>query len=142
MLSLSKYFGDLAANYEVRLSVDHGEIHALLGENGAGKSTLVKMIYGILKPDSGSMELKGQSFKPDNPSHARASGVGMVFQHFALFDSFSVLENIALGLDGRLPDVSLAHEIAEVCDRYQLDIELNRSVYGLGAGERQRVEII
>ena len=142
VLALSKYFGDLAANYDVRLSVDHGEIHALLGENGAGKSTLVKMIYGILKPDSGSMELKGQSFKPDNPSHARALGVGMVFQHFALFDSFSVLENIALGLDGRLPDVSLAHEIAEVCDRYQLDIELNRSVYGLGAGERQRVEII
>ena len=140
--ALSKYFGDVAANFEVSLAVEQGEIHALLGENGAGKSTLVKMIYGILKPDSGQMELKGQPFNPDNPRHARASGVGMVFQHFALFDAFTVIENIALGIEGRLPDAGLAHEILDVCKRYQLYIELNRPVYGLSAGERQRVEII
>ena len=101
---ISKYFGDFAANRDVTLSVDKGEIHALLGENGAGKSTLVKMIYGILKPDSGSMELLANPYSPDSPGDAKHSGVGMVFQHFAVFDALTVLENIALGLEGRLPD--------------------------------------
>lgn len=139
---LSKYFGDFAANRDVTLSVDAGEIHALLGENGAGKSTLVKMIYGILKPDSGSMELLTNPYSPDSPSDAKHSGVGMVFQHFAVFDALTVLENIALGLEGRFPDETLAAEIAEVCERYRLHVELNRRVHDLGAGERQRVEII
>jgi ABC-type uncharacterized transport system ATPase subunit len=139
---LSKYFGDFAANRDVTLSVDAGEIHALLGENGAGKSTLVKMIYGILKPDSGSMELLTHPYSPDSPSQAKHSGVGMVFQHFAVFDALTVLENIALGLEGRFPDETLAAEISEICDRYRLHVELNRRVHDLGAGERQRVEII
>jgi ABC-type uncharacterized transport system ATPase subunit len=139
---LSKYFGDFAANRDVTLSVDAGEIHALLGENGAGKSTLVKMIYGILKPDSGSMELLTNPYSPDSPSHAKRAGVGMVFQHFAVFDALTVLENIALGLEGRFPDETLAAEISEICDRYRLHVELNRRVHDLGAGERQRVEII
>ena len=139
---ISKYFGDFAANRDVTLSVDKGEIHALLGENGAGKSTLVKMIYGILKPDSGSMELLANPYFPDSPGDAKHSGVGMVFQHFAVFDALTVLENIALGLEGRLPDETLAGEIAEVCGRYRLHVELNRRVHDLGAGERQRVEII
>jgi ABC-type uncharacterized transport system ATPase subunit len=139
---LSKYFGDFAANRDVTLSVDAGEIHALLGENGAGKSTLVKMIYGILKPDTGSMELLAKPYSPDSPSDAKHSGVGMVFQHFAVFDALTVLENIALGLEGRFPDEILAAEISEVCDRYRLHVELNRRVHDLGAGERQRVEII
>ncbi|MGB2023824.1 MAG: ATP-binding cassette domain-containing protein, partial [Litorivicinaceae bacterium] len=78
---ISKYFGEFAANRDVTLSVDKGEIHALLGENGAGKSTLVKMIYGILKPDSGSMELLANPYSPDSPGDAKYSGVGMVFQH-------------------------------------------------------------
>ena len=99
---ISKYFGDFAANRDVTISVDKGEIHALLGENGAGKSTLVKMIYGILKPDSGSMELLANPYCPDSPGDAKHSGVGMVFQHFAVFDALTVLENIALGLEGRL----------------------------------------
>ena len=76
---LSKFFGDFAANCDVTLSIDAGEIHALLGENGAGKSTLVKMIYGILKPDAGSMELSASSYSPNNPSDAKSAGVGMVF---------------------------------------------------------------
>ena len=114
---LSKFFGDFAANRDVTLSIDAGEIHALLGENGAGKSTLVKMIYGILKPDAGSMELLASSYSPNNPSDAKAAGVGMVFQHFAVFDALTVLENIALGLDGRFPDEALAAEILEVCER-------------------------
>ncbi|MGA1002191.1 MAG: ATP-binding cassette domain-containing protein, partial [Litorivicinaceae bacterium] len=139
---LTKYFGDFAANTDVTLSVDQGEIHALLGENGAGKSTLVKMIYGILKPDVGSMELNACPYTPDTPGDAKHAGVGMVFQHFAVFDALTVLENIALGLEGRLPDVALADEITAVCERYRLHLELNRRVYDLSAGERQRVEII
>ena len=99
MRGLSKFFGDFAANRDVTLSIDAGEIHALLGENGAGKSTLVKMIYGILKPDAGSMELLASSYSPNNPSDAKLAGVGMVFQHFAVFDALTVLENIALGLE-------------------------------------------
>ena len=78
MRGLSKFFGDFAANRDVTLSIDAGEIHALLGENGAGKSTLVKMIYGILKPDTGSMELLASSYSPNNPSDAKSAGVGMV----------------------------------------------------------------
>ena len=85
---LTKYFGDFAANTDVTLSVDQGEIHALLGENGAGKSTLVKMIYGILKPDVGSMELNACPYTPDTPGDAKHAGVGMVFQHFAVFDGY------------------------------------------------------
>ena len=139
---LTKYFGDFAANTDVTLSVDQGEIHALLGENGAGKSTLVKMIYGILKPDVGSMELNACPYTPNTPGDAKHSGVGMVFQHFAVFDALTVLENIALGLEGRLPDVALADEITAVCERYRLHLELNRRVSDLSAGERQRVEII
>lgn len=139
---LSKYFGDFAANRDVSLSVDAGEIHALLGENGAGKSTLVKMIYGILKPDAGAMELFANPYAPDSPGEAKHSGVGMVFQHFAVFEALTVLENIALGLEGRFPDEILAAEISDVCDRYRLHVELNRRIHDLGAGERQRVEIV
>ena len=142
MRGLSKFFGDFAANRDVTLSIDAGEIHALLGENGAGKSTLVKMIYGILKPDTGSMELLASSYSPNNPSDAKSAGVGMVFQHFAVFDALTVLENIALGLEGRFPDKVLAAEILEVCERYRLHVELDRRIHDLGAGERQRVEII
>ena len=139
---LTKYFGDFAANSAVDLSVDEGEIHALLGENGAGKSTLVKMMYGILKPDSGDMDLNSEPYSPDSPSHAKRAGVGMVFQHFAVFDALTVLENIALGLEGRFPGTELAAEISELCERYRLHVELGRRVHDLGAGERQRVEII
>ncbi len=139
---LTKYFGDFAANSAVDLSVNEGEIHALLGENGAGKSTLVKVIYGILKPDAGDMDLNSNPYLPDSPSDAKHAGVGMVFQHFAVFDALTVLENIALGLEGRFPGADLATEVLEVCERYRLHVELDRRVHDLGAGERQRVEII
>ena len=142
MRGLTKYFGDFAANSAVDLSVDEGEIHALLGENGAGKSTLVKMIYGILKPDIGDMYLNSEPYLPDSPSDAKRAGVGMVFQHFAVFNALTVLENIALGLEGRFPGAELATEITELCERYRLHVELDRRVNDLGAGERQRVEII
>ncbi|MBH95888.1 MAG: ABC transporter [Gammaproteobacteria bacterium] len=139
---LTKYFGDFAANSAVDLSVDEGEIHALLGENGAGKSTLVKMVYGVLRPDYGYMGLNSEPYSPDDPSDAKRAGVGMVFQHFAVFDALTVLENIALGLEGRYPGPELAADVIQLCERYGLHVELGRRIHDLGAGERQRVEII
>lgn len=139
---VTKSFGNFKANDAVTLSVDRGEIHALLGENGAGKSTLVKMIYGILTPDRGEMVFDGLEYRPTSPSHARALGVGMVFQHFAVFDALTVLENIALGLDGRMPDQALADDVLALCERYRMHVDLRRRMHDLGAGERQRLEII
>jgi ABC-type uncharacterized transport system ATPase subunit len=94
---LSKSYPGVVANDEVSFDIKQHEIHALLGENGAGKSTLVKMIYGLVRPDQGAMKLSGQAFAPGEPKVARSQGVGMVFQHFSLFDALNVGENIALG---------------------------------------------
>lgn len=119
-----------------------GSIHALLGENGAGKSTLVKVIFGLVRPDSGKMWLNGQSFSPANPQEARAAGIGMVFQHFSLFDAMTVTENIALGIDYRLSRQMLADQISALSEEYGLPLDPTRRVGNLSAGERQRVEII
>ena len=99
LVGVSKSFPGVRANDNVNLSVKPGEIHALLGENGAGKSTLVKMIYGILAPDEGEIVFDGSPVRISNPRAARRLGIGMVFQHFSLFEAMTVLENIALGLD-------------------------------------------
>src|SRR6188768_1724019 len=100
---ITKRFPGVLANDNVSFEVKPGEIHALLGENGAGKSTLVKMIYGILQPDAGSIAWNGRPVTIANPKAARKLGIGMVFQHFSLFEALTVLENIALGLDARVP---------------------------------------
>ncbi|KAB2848148.1 MAG: ATP-binding cassette domain-containing protein, partial [Hyphomicrobiaceae bacterium] len=92
---LSKSFPAVRANDNVSFDVGYGEIYALFGENGAGKSTLVKMIYGVLQPDEGRMSLEGEPYAPQKPSAARARGVGMVFQHFSLFEALTVAENVA-----------------------------------------------
>ena len=99
---LSKEYPSVKANDSVSLDLEYGKIQALLGENGAGKSTLVKIIYGLVKPDHGTMFLNGIEYRPKGPQDARSKGVGMVFQHFSLFDALSVFENIALGLDNIL----------------------------------------
>jgi simple sugar transport system ATP-binding protein len=95
-----KVFGTLRANDDVTLRVMPGSIHAFLGENGAGKSTLVKMIYGALHPTSGSFLWKGRQVHIANPATARMLGIGMVFQHFSLFEALTVAENIALAMPG------------------------------------------
>ena len=117
-------------------------MHALLGENGAGKSTLVKMIYGLVRPDSGTMTLRGGTYAPHEPRAARASGVAMVFQHFSLFEALNVAENVALGMDNPPPQRELAARIREVSEGYGLPLDPARLVGELSAGERQRVEII
>ncbi|WP_300036132.1 ABC transporter ATP-binding protein [uncultured Roseobacter sp.] len=139
---LTKAYPGVVANDDVSLEIAPGEVHALLGENGAGKSTLVKMIYGLVKPDQGEMRMRGEAFTPAEPRAARASGVGMVFQHFSLFDALTVAENIALGMENAPAMRALSEQIRQVSDTYGLPLAPDRTVGDLSAGERQRVEII
>ncbi|MBV1896505.1 MAG: ATP-binding cassette domain-containing protein, partial [Rhodobacteraceae bacterium] len=139
---LTKAYPGVVANNNVSFDIGVGEVHALLGENGAGKSTLVKMIYGLVKPDSGTMTLRGQAYTPTEPRAARADGIAMVFQHFSLFDALNVAENIALGMENPPPMRDLAERIREVSENYGLPLDPYKTVGGLSAGERQRVEII
>ena len=139
---LTKTYPGVVANDHVSLEVRKGEVHALLGENGAGKSTLVKMIYGLVRPDSGSMTWNGEPYAPTEPRAARAAGVAMVFQHFSLFDALDVAENIALGMENPPSIRHLASRIREVSEAYGLPLDPHRVVGDLSAGERQRVEII
>nr|WP_174821873.1 ABC transporter ATP-binding protein [Ruegeria lacuscaerulensis] len=142
MQGLTKAYPGVVANDQVSFDIGEGEVHALLGENGAGKSTLVKMIYGLVKPDSGTMLLRGQPFAPAEPRAARADGIAMVFQHFSLFDALNVAENIALGMENPPKMSDLATRIREVSETYGLPLDPYRTVGDLSAGERQRVEII
>ncbi len=139
---MTKAFPGVLANDSVDLKIKPGEIHALLGENGAGKSTLVKMIYGILKPDAGTIFFNGKQVEIETPAHARDLGIAMVFQHFSLFDSLSVVENISLGINKAVDLKKLAIEITEVSERYGLPLDPHRHVYTLSVGERQRIEIV
>jgi simple sugar transport system ATP-binding protein len=139
---LTKAYPGVVANDSVSLRIAPGEVHALLGENGAGKSTLVKMIYGLVKPDKGEMKMNGAPFAPPEPRAARAAGVGMVFQHFSLFDALTVAENIALGMENAPKMSALSDQIRKVSDTYGLPLAPDRIVGDLSAGERQRVEII
>jgi len=139
---ITKRFPGVLANDNVSFSVRPGEIHALLGENGAGKSTLVKMIYGIMQPDAGEILWDGQPVVVQNPKAARKLGIGMVFQHFSLFEALSVLENIALGMDAKIPSRELEARIREVMQTYGLSLDPHRTVATLSVGERQRIEIV
>jgi general nucleoside transport system ATP-binding protein len=139
---LGRAFPGVVANADVDLDVGPGEIHALLGENGAGKSTLVKMIFGALRPDTGTMTFDGAPYAPARPFDARERGIGMIFQHFSLFDSLSVSDNIALGLTAAQAKGDLAARITATARTYGLAVEPGRLVGTLSAGERQRVEIV
>lgn len=139
---ITKSYPAVMANDHVSLSVKPGEIHAVLGENGAGKSTLMKIIYGAVKPDAGSIRFNGQTVQIANPQEARRLGISMVFQHFSLFDTLSVAENVWLGLDKSLSLTQVTQRIHETASLYGLDIDPQRPVHTLGVGEMQRVEII
>jgi simple sugar transport system ATP-binding protein len=139
---ISKVYPSVVANDGVDLRVMPGEIHAVLGENGAGKSTLMKIIYGVTQPTSGEMHWEGEPVRVASPAHARSLGIGMVFQHFSLFETLTVVENVALSLPGK-PDLGdLASRIRAVSQRYGLPVDPCRLAHGLSVGERQRVEII
>jgi general nucleoside transport system ATP-binding protein len=139
---ISKIYPSVVANDKVSLNVREGEIHAVLGENGAGKSTLMKMIYGVTHPDEGEICWQGETLKIENPAHARSLGIGMVFQHFSLFETLTVVQNVALALDGATDLKQLSADIEKVSEKYGLPVDPRRLVHALSVGERQRVEII
>jgi general nucleoside transport system ATP-binding protein len=141
-IDIVKVFGTLRANDGVSLRVAQGEIHALLGENGAGKSTLVKMIYGSLRPTSGTLKWLGKTVDIPNPNAARQLGIGMVFQHFSLFDALTVAENISLALPGKFDLAALSEKVARVSKDYGLPLNPSATVADLSVGERQRIEIV
>ena len=141
-LEIVKRFGDFTANDRVTLKLRPGRIHALLGENGAGKSTLVKIIYGALQPTAGQLQWRGEPVTVANPAAARRLGIGMVFQHFSLFEALSVVENIALAMPGRLDLAALGERVARVSAQYGLPLEPSALVADLSVGERQRIEIV
>ena len=125
---LTKSYPGVLANDTIEFSIGQSEIHALLGENGAGKSTLVKMIYGLVKPDSGEMLLSGSPYAPSEPGDARKSGVAMVFQHFSLFDALNVAENIALGMANPPSMNMLEDQISQASNDYGLPLDPTRLV--------------
>ena len=138
---ISKRYPTAFANDSVSLDVMPGEIVALLGENGAGKSTLMKIVYGVTPPDAGTIAVNGATVNIDSPRRARALGIAMVFQQFALFDSLSVLQNIALGLPPA-PIAAIKSRVVELAARYGLEVDLAQRVHDLSTGERQRIEIL
>jgi simple sugar transport system ATP-binding protein len=139
---ISKLFGAFAACSDIDLTIRHGEIHALLGENGAGKSTLVKMLFGVLAPSAGEIVWQGRPVVIGSPNEARKIGIGMVFQHFSLFEALTVAENIALSLDRTVPLSKIADEAATLSRAYGLPLDPNAHVADLSVGERQRIEIV
>ena len=139
---IRKVYPSVVANDGIDLTVMPGQIHAVLGENGAGKSTLMKVIYGVIRPDEGELLWEGRPVVISNPAQARSLGIGMVFQHFSLFETLTVVQNVALSIPGKLDLDPLAKRIEEVSERYGLPVDPRRMVHALSVGERQRVEII
>ncbi len=139
---ISKRYPGVVANDAVDLIVMPGQIHALLGENGAGKSTLMKIVYGAVRPDAGVIRFNGEMVQVRNPQQARALGISMVFQHFSLFDSLSVAQNVWIGLEQKLSLAEVTQQIRDKASDYGLDIDPMRLVHTLSVGEMQRVEII
>ena len=142
LVGITKRYPGVLANDQIALTVQPGEVHAVLGENGAGKSTLMKIIYGAVKPDSGEVRVNGQPVAVRNPQQARHLGIAMVFQHFSLFETLSVAENVWLGLDKSLTLAEVTRRIESTASAYGLDVDPQRPVHTLGVGEMQRVEII
>src|SRR6516164_5078564 len=141
-VSISKRYGDFLANDCIDLDLFPAEIHALLGENGAGKSTLVKVMYGLIQPSGGELRWMGEKVVLFGPSEARSLGIGMVFQHFSLFENLTVAENVALGLPPTEPFAAISARLAETARVYGLPLDPRREVWQLSVGERQRIEIV
>jgi general nucleoside transport system ATP-binding protein len=143
---ITKRFPGVVANSDVHIAVQAGTVHAVVGENGAGKSTLMKILYGMQKPDEGTIEVNGDGVSFSSPADAIAVGIGMVHQHFMLADNLTVLENVVLGAEpggfGRLDTRTARRRITEISDAYGLGVQPDRMVEDLGVGDRQRVEIL
>lgn len=140
MKDIVKTFGTVRANDHVTLTVEKGTVHALLGENGAGKSTLMKILYGLYRPDSGDIFLRGRKVEISSPRNAIDLGIGMIHQHFMLIPSFTVLENVILGLP-LSPHVA-RRKVEETYEQFGLSIDLDARVEDLAVGAQQRTEIL
>tara|TARA_Y100000590_G_scaffold414194_1_gene510866 strand:+ start:2636 stop:4147 length:1512 start_codon:yes stop_codon:yes gene_type:complete len=140
--NVSKTFPGTLANDNVNFTINRNSVHALLGENGAGKSTIVKILYGMLEPDKGEIIFDSDKFFAKSPAHARKLGIGMVFQHFSLFDSLTVAENLILGIDEKISLKKLQEKVKMLSSKYELPLDLEAPITTLSAGEKQRVEII
>jgi len=144
--NISKSFPGVKANDEINLKIHEGTIHAIVGENGAGKSTLMKILYGMLKQDSGSIKIFDNEVNFSSPKDAISEGIGMVHQHFMLADNLSVLESIILGMDKAslkvLNKSKYKDEINEITEKYSMPLNTQSMIDELGVGEKQRVEII
>src|SRR6202142_4143205 len=141
-VGLTKRYSNFLANEAIDIDIWPQQIHELLGENGAGKSTLVKNVYGLIKPSDGEMRWHVEKMVLSGPSEARGRGIGMVFQHFSLFDNLTVAENVALGLDGKESFKDMSARLEEVSHVYGLPLDPKREVWQLSVGERQRIEIV
>lgn len=142
MRDIRKVYPAVVANDGVNLTAYPGDIHAIVGENGAGKSTLMKIVYGVTKPDAGEIRWEGERVRINRPADARKIGIGMVFQHFSLFETLTVAQNIALGMEGPYRPDELSERIESVSEHYGLPLDPRRLVHSLSVGERQRVEIV
>lgn len=146
MENIVKKYGDLIANNNVNLTLNKGEILAVIGENGAGKTTLMKVLYGLENPTSGSIYINDKEVHIKDTSHAISNGIGMVQQHFMLFEPFTVTENIVYGKEptkGIYFDVERANKIVEeLSEKYELHLNPKRKIQGMPVGLRQRVEIL
>ena len=143
LVGISKHFPGVTANSEVDLSVRAGEVHALCGENGAGKSTLMKILYGMVQPDAGRIEVRGEQVRFRSPSDAIKAGIGMVHQHFMLADNLTVAENVLLGAESRHGIGAKARRrIGELAATSGLRVDPNVALARLGVADRQRVEIL
>lgn len=145
---ITKVFGPLVANDHIDITVEPGQIHALLGENGAGKSTLMNVLYGLYQPDGGQILIDGQPVTFAGPGDAVAAGIGMVHQHFMLVPVFTVAESVALGYEpvGKVGGVidarAAAAKVREISERFGFDVDPGAYIEDLPVGVQQRVEII
>jgi general nucleoside transport system ATP-binding protein len=144
---ITKRFPGVVANRDINITVRRGTVHAIVGENGAGKSTLMKILYGMQRPDEGTISVDGTHLTLSTPADAIAAGIGMVHQHFMLADNFTVLENVVLGSEprkagGRIDFDTARDRIRTISESYGLDVRPDALVADLGVGDRQRVEIL
>ena len=140
--NITKKFPRVIANNKVSFNINKSSVHALLGENGAGKSTLVKVLYGLLDPDEGHIIFNNEILNINSPSEARKKGIGMVFQHFSLFESLTVRDNLILGIDENISYSKLQQQLEDISSKYNLPLDLDAPITSLSAGEKQRVEIV